>query len=183
MTVQLIYHTHSTTTDNEAGISTGWLPGTLSPLGREQAAALGRQRRDDGIAAVYTSDLARSMETASIAFEGSDIPIRTDSRLRECNYGKYNGSPAAQLPRAEHVDVPFPEGESYQDVVERTRSFLIDAVREWNGSRIVVIAHHANKVALEVILSGASLADSVASKHRWQAGWEYSVPDDLPSNG
>lgn len=27
MTVEIVYETHSTTTDNEAGIATGWLPG------------------------------------------------------------------------------------------------------------------------------------------------------------
>ena len=29
MTLVLVYETHATTTDNEAGIATGWLPGLL----------------------------------------------------------------------------------------------------------------------------------------------------------
>ena len=45
-------------------------------------------------------DLARALETAAIAFEGSDIPVRTDTRLRECNYGELNGAPVARLAQA-----------------------------------------------------------------------------------
>src|SRR5262249_31073034 len=91
MTIELVYETHSTTVDNEAGIATGWLEGRLSDRGREQAAELGDRRRDDGLAAVFTSDLGRAIETAEIAFAGSELPVHRDSRLRECNYGEMNG--------------------------------------------------------------------------------------------
>lgn len=182
MTVQVVYETHSTTTDNEAGIATGWLPGELSQTGRRQAVELGRRRKDDGAAVVYTSDLARTVKTAEIAFAGSGMPIRQDARLRECNYGRYNGSSAADLPRVEHVDAPFPEGESYQDVVARTHSFLLDVAEEWDGARIVVIAHHANRLALEVLLNGAPLADIVGGRHDWRPGWEYVVPTPVPGS-
>jgi len=53
--LELVYETHSTTLDNEAGIATGWLPGELSETGRRQARELGERRRDDGIAAVCGS--------------------------------------------------------------------------------------------------------------------------------
>ena len=78
--VELVYETHSTTTDNERGIATGWLGGRLSDEGRRQAAALGRRRRDDGIAAAFVSDLARAQETADIALAGSGIPRFQDAR-------------------------------------------------------------------------------------------------------
>lgn len=65
--IEIVYETHSVTEDNERGIATGWQPGRLSPRGRELAAELGRRRRGDGLAAVFSSDLARAAETASIA--------------------------------------------------------------------------------------------------------------------
>src|SRR5689334_7024965 len=99
MAVAIVYETHSITTDNEAGIATGWLPGRLSEAGRELARELGRRRRDDGISAVFTSDLARAVETAGIAFAGSGIPIHQDARLRECDYGTLNGGPVSELAR------------------------------------------------------------------------------------
>ena len=130
MPVQLVYETHAITTDNEAGIATGWLPGRLSVRGRETAAELGARRRDDDLSAVLVSDLERALETVRIAFEGSPIPVVVDERLRECNYGRLNGMPRARLDaeRAAHIDEPWPGGESYRDVVQRTASFLDDLV-------------------------------------------------------
>lgn len=85
MAVEIIYETHSITTDNEAGISTGWLPGHLSAQGRREALELGERRRNQGIATVFTSDLLRAVETARIAFPDGRPPIRQDTRLRECD--------------------------------------------------------------------------------------------------
>jgi broad specificity phosphatase PhoE len=87
MSVEVVFETHATSEDNEAGIATGWLPGKLSPRGREQARELGGRRRGDGLAIVFTSDLGRALDTAEIAFAGSGIPVVEDARLRECNYG------------------------------------------------------------------------------------------------
>jgi 2,3-bisphosphoglycerate-dependent phosphoglycerate mutase len=69
--IEVVFETHATTEDNEAGRATGWLPGRLSGQGREQAADLGQRRADDGIAAVFCSDLRRAVETAEIAFGSS----------------------------------------------------------------------------------------------------------------
>jgi len=173
--LQLVYETHAITTDNEAGIATGWLPGELSAAGRQSAAELGDRRRRDGIVAVYTSDLARAVETARIAFEGTAMPIHLDPRLRECNYGLLNGMPRAslELERSQHLDEPWPDGESYADVVERTRELLVDLVGQWDGARILVIAHSANQWALDHLLLGADLAERVEAGMTWQPGWEY----------
>ena len=68
MAIELVFETHSITEDNELGRATGWLPGRLSPRGRELARELGLRRRDDGIAAVFSSDLHRAAETAAADF-------------------------------------------------------------------------------------------------------------------
>lgn len=176
--VQLVYETHAITTDNEAGIATGWLPGELSARGRETAAELGARRRNDGVTAVYVSDLARAVETARIAFEGSGIPIHQDPRLRECDYGRLNGAPVAVLApqRIHRVDEPWPDGESYRHVVGRTASLLGDLAREWDGARLVLVAHSANRWALEHLLLGRDLRDLVTAEFDWQPGWEFVLP-------
>jgi broad specificity phosphatase PhoE len=139
MSVEVIYETHSISTDNEAGIATGWLPGRLSDEGRRLAAELGRRRRDDDLAAVLVSDLTRAVETAHIAFGGTGIPIHYDRRLRECNYGRLNGMPTARLhaERLQHLDTPWPGGQSYHQVVDQTRDLLRDLAADWNGSRLL----------------------------------------------
>ena len=185
MAIELVYETHSTTIDNETGIATGWLEGRLSERGRMQAAELGERRRDDGLAAVFTSDLGRAIETAEIAFAGSELPVHHDSRLRECNYGELSGTPAVDIEaeRVHRIDEPFPGGESYRQVVERTRSFLNDLFPEFEGSRALLIAHSANRWALQHLLLGARLEEVVAAPFDWQEGWEYALPGELPVQG
>ena len=186
MAIELVYETHSTTIDNETGIATGWLEGALSERGRVQAAELGRRRRDDGLAAVFTSDLARAIETAEIAFAGSGLPVHQDWRLRECNYGELNGQRAADLDEQERlrrIDEPFPGGESYRQVVERTTGFLNDLFPDRDGSRVLLIAHSANRWALEHLLLGAPLEEVVGAPFEWQEGWEYTLAGELPVQG
>jgi broad specificity phosphatase PhoE len=177
MTINLIYETHSTSTDNEAGIATGWLPGELSETGRAQAQELGERRRDTGISAVFTSDLRRAVETAEIAFAGSGIPIYQDSRLRECNYGELNGAPVARLEgrRSRHIDLPWPGGQSYRDVVAQTRDFLADLAGSFDGRTVLIIAHSANRWALDHLLDGVPQEDLVDAPFNWRPGWKYTV--------
>jgi broad specificity phosphatase PhoE len=185
MAIELVYETHSTTIDNETGIATGWLEGRLSERGRVQAAELGERRRDDGLAAVFTSDLGRAIETAEIAFARSELPVRHDRRLRECNYGELNGTAAADIEaeRLHRIDEPYPGGESYRQVVERTRSFLNDLFPEFDGSRVLLIAHSANRWALQHLLLGTRLEEVVAAAFDWQEGWEYALAGELPVQG
>jgi broad specificity phosphatase PhoE len=177
MAVQLVYETHSLTVDNERGIATGWLPGQLSAQGRERAVELGRRRRPDGISAVFVSDLARALETVAVAFVDSGIPVYVDSRLRECNYGEWNGTPSAVLEpeRRNHLDVPWPGGESYRQAVARMASFLADLTRDWDGRRVLVIAHAAQRRGLQHIVDGVPLEDLIEAPFGWQEGWEYRI--------
>ena len=176
MAVSLVYETHSITLDNERGFATGWLPGELSEAGREGARALGERRRNDGLDCVFSSDLRRAVDTAEIAFAGSGIEVRQDARLRECNYGELNGAPVAEIePREEHVDTPYPDGESWREAAERMRAFLDDVAAEFDGRRVLAIGHGAQRYALEHLLRGRPLEEVVAAPFDWQEGWEYVV--------
>jgi 2,3-bisphosphoglycerate-dependent phosphoglycerate mutase len=174
-TVAIVYETHATSVDNERGVATGWLDGELSERGRRQAAELGRRRRDDGIAAVHTSDLGRAVETAEIAFGAARIPISRDRRLRECDYGELTGQPHSRFvgepPR--RIDRPYPGGESYRQVAARVRDFLEDLPTGLDGARIVVIGHAATKWSLDHLLNGIPLDEAVTAPYVWQPGWEY----------
>lgn len=177
MAIALVFETHSTTVDNEQGRATGWLPGELSGRGRKQARQLGHRRSGDGITAVFSSDLARAAQTASIAFAGPAIPVLHDWRLRECDYGQRNGMPVAQLhaTRHEHLDRPYPGGESGQQAVVRIGRFLADLPLRWSGQRILVIGHVATRWGVDRILGGVPLEDLVQQEFAWQEGWEYRV--------
>lgn len=178
MAVDIVFETHATSIDNEAGIATGWLPGELSPAGRRQAKELGERRRADGLSVVFTSDLARAVQTAEIAFAASGVPVLVDTRLRECDYGDYNGMPVARLAaeRARRIDHPFPGGQSYRQVVHQTGLFLRDLLDGWDRARVLVIAHSANRWALDHLLAGHPLEELVGQPFRWREGWTYTLP-------
>jgi alpha-ribazole phosphatase/probable phosphoglycerate mutase len=177
VSIEIIFETHSTSTDNEAGIATGWLDGELSELGRHQAVELGERRGNGRHAAVFTSDLARAVETAELAFAGAGVPIHQDRRLRECNYGRLNGMPTSVLEaeRRRRVEEPFPEGESYRQVVRRVEAFLADLVPVFEDRQVLVIGHAATRWALDHLLTGTDLADLVNAPFAWREGRSYQL--------
>jgi alpha-ribazole phosphatase/probable phosphoglycerate mutase len=175
--VRIVFETHSLTVDNERGVATGWLGGALSAHGRALAREHGERRRDDRIDAVFSSDLARAVETAEIAFGATDIPVFLDWRLRETDYGELNGAPADAIAaeRAQRVDVPFPGGESYRDAVARVASFLDDFPDGCAGERVLLIGHTATRWALDHLLDGRPLEQVVTAPFDWREGWEYDL--------
>jgi 2,3-bisphosphoglycerate-dependent phosphoglycerate mutase len=178
MSIEIVFETHALSEDNERGIATGWLPGRLSERGRANAAAMGQRRRDNGIAAVFASDLRRSVETAEIAFGGSDIPILYDWRLRECDFGARNGTSASEVrrDRFDFCDRPHPGGESHRQAIQRVAGLLADLPTRWAGRRVMLIGHLATYRALEHVINGLTVQELVAAEFEWRAeGWEYRL--------
>lgn len=175
MSIQIIFETHSVSEDNEHRIASGWHHSRLSENGRLLAKELGERRCNDGIQAVFTSDLRRALETAEIALGDTSIPILHDWRLRECDYGEQNGMPSAELHRTrrQHLDEPYPAGESWRQAVQRVGHFLNDLHLRWEGSRLLVIGHLATRWAFEHYLNGVSLEYLAESEFNWCPGWEY----------
>ncbi|MEU4536982.1 histidine phosphatase family protein [Streptosporangium sp. NPDC023825] len=177
MPIEIVFETHSWSEDNDRGIATGWLPGRLSERGRHLAGELGERRHEDGLAAVFTSDLARAAETTSLAFAGTDIPILHDWRLRECDYGAGNGMPAIRLHRnrSEHLDTPYPGGESWRQAVRRVGRFLDDLPLRWSDTRVLVIGHVATRWAFDHLIDDVPLEKLVDADFGWREGWEYRL--------
>jgi len=169
VSVSIVFETHSTSEDNEAGIMTGWFPGRLSALGRRQAEELGARRRGT-VDAVFSSDLGRAVETARIAF-GDTVQSFLDWRLRECDYGELNGTPKLQLP----VDERYPGGESWREAVARVSRFLDELTATRDGARMCVIGHVATRWALDHRVRGVPLEQLAEEEFAWQPGWEYEL--------
>jgi 2,3-bisphosphoglycerate-dependent phosphoglycerate mutase len=175
--IQVVFETHSFSEDNERGVASGWAHSRLSAEGRRLAGELGERRRHDGIAAVFSSDLRRAAETAEVAFEGWDVPVLLDWRLRECDYGDNTCAPAVEhiRDRPLHLDTPYPGGESWRQAVARVGRFLDDLPLRWQDRRVLVIGHVATRWALDHHLGGVPLENLAAEDFAWQPGWEYSL--------
>ncbi len=131
-----------------------------------------RQSRDAGIYfadhhirfdLVWSSPLTRAVETARLA-AGGDVPILTDDRLLEMDYGPYEGSslldPAPEVIHffKDFVHNPAPEGmESLPSVVQRLGRFLEDIRDSLPENGNVLISTHAIalKGALEYLTPDA----------------------------
>ncbi|MEO7910734.1 MAG: histidine phosphatase family protein [Roseiflexaceae bacterium] len=177
MSIQIVFETHSISEDNEHGIATGWRDGRLSERGRFLASELGTRRRNDRIAAVFSSDLGRAVETARIAFAQTPVPILADWRLRECDYGSLNGQPADDLHRDRrcYLDTPYPNGESWRQAIQRVARFLPDLSLRWEDARVLMIGHVATRWALDHLLNGVPLEELIVADFDWREGWEYQL--------
>jgi broad specificity phosphatase PhoE len=171
----LVFESHATSLDNEAGLASGWFDVALSATGEDQARSLGTRRRTDDLAAVFCSDLKRAIRTAEIAFGDRDLPIARDARLRECDYGSLTRHPASEIEerRAHHVATPFPHGESYEQVVKRVSAWLTECATGFAGRTVLVIGHRATFYALEHLIRHIALRDAVTAAWHWQPGWTY----------
>jgi broad specificity phosphatase PhoE len=177
--LQIVFETHSWSTDNDIGVATGWKHGRLSKRGKDLARELGNRRHNDSLDAIFSSDLGRAVETAVIAFSNVRIPMYFDSRLRECNYGDWNGAPVDTLAGKRHqfISSRYPNGQSYEDVLGSIAALLREVTRDWSGCRLLLIGHSAARWALDTIINHQRLEDLVDAPFNWRSGWEYTIPE------
>ena len=178
MKTKIIYYVHGTTYDNASKKCSGWKQVELNDLGKEQAINLGKNTPYK-FDVLFTSDLKRAIDSASLAFP-SYRSIQ-DKRLRECNYGDYDGEDKKLVIYEEHTDKSFPNGESLKDVEKRVKEFLIFINNNYQGKTIGIIAHRAPQLALEVITKHIKWETAIKNDWRktgeWQPGWEYEFSE------
>ena len=180
MTVKITYFVHGTTTDNESNLSSGWNDVQLSELGERQSEELTEKTSQHNFDVVFTSDLSRAYNSARLTW-GDRYKIIQDERLRECNYGDYNGksSDIVEPLQEKSITTPMPNGESYEMVKDRISDFLSDLKKNYDGKHIAIVAHKAPQLALDVLIKGMSWEEVFANDWRrtktWQPGWDYDL--------
>ena len=102
-----------------------------------------------------------------------------DKRLRECNYGEYDGQDKKLVVYEEHIETPFPNGESLKDVERRMYSFINYLKENFYDKKIGIVAHRAPQLALEVLTKKISWEEAIKNDWRktkaWQPGWKYII--------
>lgn len=180
MAVRITYFVHGTTTDNEQDISSGWSDVELSELGVRQSKELTEKTADKHFDLVFCSDLKRAIDSANIAW-GGKYAIIHDTRLRECDYGDYNGKPSRIVEPLQEKSIsnPMPNGESYEMVKSRIADFLDFIKTEYDGRHIAIVGHKAPQLALDVLLNDMTWEEAFSNDWRktgsWEPGWEYRI--------
>ena len=154
-TLSLLLVRHGETLENQQHILQGQLPGTLSPLGKKQAALLAEKLMDEPLDAVVCSDLARSYETAcTVAYAHHLEPVQTPL-LREMDWGIYTGKALTDVDW-EHL----PESvESIRKLYDRAGSFIDFLKKRFPGKRILAVGHGAFNRAILTYLNGGNPED------------------------
>lgn len=95
---------HGKTMLNTTDRSQGWIDAPLTPAGVEIAEFLGKGLKTEKVKfdAVYSSDSGRAVETANLVLKNNgqkDLlkTLKTDQRLREFNFGTYEGMPNEEM--------------------------------------------------------------------------------------
>jgi len=132
----------------------------LSDEGRRQVARLAERLAREPLAAVYTSPLARTMETATLLAHPHGLPLLQREGLREISHGRWEGLSRAEVEARFNEEYeawesdPFtfaPEGgESGVAVLARALPVVREIVVAHEGQRVLVVSH---KATLRLLLS------------------------------
>ncbi len=144
-------------------------------MGTKQAEELGERFKDIQIDLICCSDLKRAMDTVKIAF-GDKIPVIVDKRLRELNYGDFNGKPSeiVESMKKERIKEPFLNGESYEQAIKRTHDFYQELKEKYPDKIVLVVGHRATQYGLDMLYGGKTIEECLNAPFQWQPYWEYN---------
>jgi probable phosphoglycerate mutase len=123
--------------------------GSLTAQGRHQSAALGSSLAGDGVAHVYTSTLARAVQTAEIAAARLGVGVTTRTGLREFDPGYLAERPHDLDPVlaiyerwvSGDLGARVPGGESASEMVARLREVTEEITDAHPGETVLVVSH------------------------------------------
>ncbi|HEX7333596.1 MAG TPA: histidine phosphatase family protein [Pyrinomonadaceae bacterium] len=147
----------------------------LSARGQRQAELTARTLKSESLTAIYSSDLARAIETARPLSNLTGLPVHGTDAFRERSVGVMEGltfeAAAQQHPEQyaallrrdfEHV---LTGGESYRQLLDRARQKLDEIIDQNGGGKIAVFSHTGTICILALHLMGA--LDSPELKPVW----------------
>jgi probable phosphoglycerate mutase len=142
---------HGETEWNVEGRMQGHNDSPLTDYGLAAARAVARRLLNAAPSVIYTSDLGRAHRTAEEIAGATQVPVRTEARLREKNNGIFEGLTQAEVAerypdefaryKQRRLDYAPPGGESTAQLRDRAYATLTDLAARHPGERIVVVTH------------------------------------------
>ena len=155
----------------------GQLDIPLNDTGRWQAERLAKALADEGISAIYSSDLLRAYQPAQAIGHASGLPIHTDAALRERGFGAFEGHTYKEIEarwpegserwRKRDVDFrPGDSGESLRVFFARCVGVATRLAAAHPGETIALVAHGG---VMDCFYRAASRLELQAPRS-WQLG-------------
>lgn len=161
--MKLILTRHGRTEDNENGVIQGHLPGKLTLQGLEQAKNLALRLSNEKIDHIYSSDLARAVDTAEeIAKYHPSIPIEITQELREKYLGEWQGLKKSdiEIMKAQGIMGDLPkDGEKPEQLCNRVRKFLNRVLSRHSSDTVLFVAHQGINKALHAVITNRKPED------------------------
>lgn len=128
----------------------GWMEGiSLTEEGREQAEAVAESLADTTFEAVYSSPIARTLETANLIAARHDLRVQTRRDLGEVEYGGWTNRQLKSLMRTKlwttvqrwPSAARFPEGESLREVQVRALAEIEKIAEKHPKGKVCCVSH------------------------------------------
>jgi len=148
---------HGETEENKKGIIQGQMEGKLTIEGIQQIQQLALRLKNENIDVIYSSDLARAIETAKeIVKYHEDIPITYTKELRERNLGELEGKNMRF--GTWNTLSKISNGESLYDLRNRAKKFLRKILKE-NYSNNLIVSHNGFIAMLISVIEHKKIKD------------------------
>lgn len=164
---------------------------SLSRLGQQQSLNLRQALQDQPLTKIYTSSLDRTIQTARPLAEHLQLPIHHSALLNELDFGTLVGKFLAEMDdqdqqtwdwwMADPVRREIPGGESYQDLLERIKAFLVDLSHTAENRTILIVGHLRVNQVLLGCLTGLTLEESIFIQQ--PNNWLYHLLPDSQIQG
>lgn len=155
--------------------SQGQYDSLVTDRGLEQIAALRERFRDTPVDAVYSSDLYRTMKTASAVYEPKGLELRTDPGLREVDLGAWENLPWGEIAHTDREQLGYfnandprwqvPGAETFPELRERLVTTLTKIARRHDGQTIAVTSHGMALRNLMTALMGRPVEEGSRTPH------------------
>lgn len=156
----------------------------LSEQGREQARRLAARLAGERIDAIVASDLSRALETARAIAAPHGIDVRTDARLRESNFGAWEGLTREEAVatglhlrdsvRTRETERELEIPETLEQVRERVGAFVRELLEQTPDGHVAVVAHagsiHAALRELGLSTAGLTIAHASITRLSMEPG-------------
>ncbi|MBU0766260.1 class I tRNA ligase family protein [Patescibacteria group bacterium] len=157
---------HGETDWNKKGKAQGQENTSLNDTGRKQAEDLAKKLSNNKYDLIVSSTLNRSIETAEILAKNLGIPFENQlEELCERDFGDWTGKTRSEIDsnvkgQFSAQDIDFPNGETFDQFYKRIELARDKLAEQYQGKRIIVVAHGGVLKTMSVIEGLLSLSEA-----------------------
>lgn len=148
--------------DNVERIVSSWPEIEIARLtkeGKKDLKKLVQKIKKEKIDLIFSSDIYRTKVTAEAIAKEYGLKVNYDSRLRETDYGIFNGKPVKEYQNffeneMQKFEKAPKDGETLKEVKERTFNFAKELEKKYKNKNILIVTHADPLWVLEGAMKG-----------------------------